>query len=171
MRTSADFEYAFEQVIGHEKGFQNGYNDRGNWTGGRVGSGLLKGTKYGISAMSYPMLDIVNLTLDAAKAIYYRDYWLPLGLTTLPEAIRFDMFDTAINSGKSTAIKLLQRACKVKDDGVLGSATLAAAAKINPEQLDSAFNGYRLLFVCDLAIWPDYGKGLVRRVAKNLVED
>lgn len=168
---ATDFDDAFDRVIGHEKGFQNGYNDRGNWTTGRVGEGLLKGTKFGISAMSYPNLDIANLTVDTAKAIYYRDFWVPLGLTTLPVTIRFDMFDTAINSGKATAIKLLQRACKVQDDGILGSATLAAAQKLTPEQLDSAYSGHRLLFLCDLAIWPEYGKGLVRRVAKNLIED
>jgi lysozyme family protein len=171
MTYGADFETAFARVIGHEKGYQNGFNDRGNWTSGQVGVGLLKGTKYGISAMSYPNLNIKALTVDDAKAIYYRDYWQTLRLDVLPQAVRFDMFDTAINSGRITAIKLLQRACGVAEDGVLGVVTIATANKMQPEQLDAAFNGYRLLFICDLSTWPDYGKGWVRRVAVNLIKD
>ena len=31
--------------------------DTGNWTGGAVGRGTLVGTKYGISAASYPTLE------------------------------------------------------------------------------------------------------------------
>lgn len=39
-------------------------NDKGNWTGGRVGVGQLKGTKYGISAAAYLHLGIKSLTLE-----------------------------------------------------------------------------------------------------------
>jgi hypothetical protein len=42
------------------------------WTTGIIGKGICKGTKYFISAMTYPDLDIKNL-LDQAKAIYKRD--------------------------------------------------------------------------------------------------
>ena len=64
------FDQAFERLIGHEGNFTNDKDDRGNWTTGIIGKGQLKGTKYGISAMTYPQLDIKNLTLDQAKQIY-----------------------------------------------------------------------------------------------------
>ena len=32
-------------------------------------------TQFGISQRSYPKLDIRRLTVDAAKAIYQRDFW------------------------------------------------------------------------------------------------
>ncbi|MEZ9473500.1 glycosyl hydrolase 108 family protein, partial [Vibrio lentus] len=70
---------AFERVIGHEGKYQNLYDDRGNWTTGVVGEGERKGTKFGIAAMSYPHLNIKQLTIEQAKEIYYRDFWLKLG--------------------------------------------------------------------------------------------
>jgi lysozyme family protein len=45
-----DFLKAFQIVINVEKGFQDDPGDGGNWTGGAVNRGLLRGTKYGISA-------------------------------------------------------------------------------------------------------------------------
>ena len=63
MANDADFKQAFDLLIGHEGGYTNNPNDPGNWTGGKVNSGTLRGTKYGISAASYPTLDIKNLGL------------------------------------------------------------------------------------------------------------
>ena len=68
-------EEAFAVVIGHEGGFCVERTDPGNWTGGAVGRGVLRGTKFGISAAAYPTQDIANLTPEAAATIYRRDYW------------------------------------------------------------------------------------------------
>ncbi|MFC0406768.1 hypothetical protein [Roseomonas elaeocarpi] len=38
----------------NERGLSMVSTDPGNWTGGQVGKGKLKGTKYGIAAASYP---------------------------------------------------------------------------------------------------------------------
>lgn len=103
------FDYCFKVVVGHEGGFQKNPVDRGNWTGGRQGVGVLKGTKYGVSAMAYPNLDIENLTLDQAKEIYYRDYWLKLGLDKFEPALRLIAFDAAINHGVSAALSILSK--------------------------------------------------------------
>jgi hypothetical protein len=64
--------------------YQNDRTDAGTWTGGRVGQGDLKRTKYGISAASYPSLDVANLRLDEAKAIYERDFWGQRGCPDIP---------------------------------------------------------------------------------------
>ena len=69
------FEQALAVVLGHEGGFCAERSDPGNWTGGAVGCGELRGTKFGISAAAYPAEDIANLTPEAAAAIYRRDYW------------------------------------------------------------------------------------------------
>lgn len=55
----------FEQAVAFTLSWEGGYAED---SGGP--------TKYGISQRSYPTLDIKNLTLDQAKAIYYEDYWL-----------------------------------------------------------------------------------------------
>lgn len=165
------FDQAFDILIDHEGGFTDDRNDRGNWTSGKIGVGELKGTKFGISAMSYPDLDIKNLTVDQAREIYARDFWGRLALERVPPQVRFDIFDTAVNSGRDTAAKLLQRAVGVKDDGKIGPVTLSAIAKISGESLDKKFNGQRLLFLSEIKTWPHYGRGWVRRVANNLISD
>ncbi len=71
----SDFEMAVAVVLRHEGGFQRDPGDRGNWTGGAVGLGELRGTKFGISAASYPGEDIEGLTEERAREIYYKDFW------------------------------------------------------------------------------------------------
>ena len=121
-----NFEKAFDRLIGHEGGFSTDRNDPGNWTGGKVGSGILKGTKYGIAANTYPNLDIKNLTIEQAKAIYKKDWWDKLGADKLHPSIVYQLWDFAVNAGKSRAIKELQQAVGVPDDGIIGPKTIAA---------------------------------------------
>lgn len=123
------FDIAFQEVVGVEGGYSSDPHDRGNWTGGAIGSGEMKGTKYGISARCYPTLDIRNLTLDNAKVIYRRDYWNPIHADQLPLSLAILVFDSAVNQGIETAARLLQAAVHATPDGNIGPATLAAVAK------------------------------------------
>ena len=66
------------------------------------------------------------------EAIYHDLYWLKAGCEKLPWPLALAVFDCAVHSGPSRSIKLLQRACSVKEDGVLGPFTLAIAAKVDP---------------------------------------
>jgi lysozyme family protein len=118
------FNEAFEKLIGNEDGYQDNPNDRGNWTSGVIGIGELKGTKYGISAMSYPYLDIKNLTLEQAKEIYRRDFWGRFAALKLADGIQFMLFDAAVNHGPGNAVRMLQRAAYVIDDGHIGPVTM-----------------------------------------------
>lgn len=151
-----DFNRCFEKLIGHEGGYTTGKGDPGGET------------KYGISKRSYPAEDIKNLTLARAKEIYSRDFWGPAGCDALPDHIKFDVFDTAVNSGVKTAIKILQRACGVRDDGALGPKTLQAIQSMQPARLVARFNGYRLDYMNDLPVWPTFSRGWAQRIAENL---
>ena len=154
-----NFDEAFRILIGHEGGYTDGKGDPGGET------------KYGISKRSYPHIDIKNLTLDGAKAIYLNDFWLAPDIGALPERIRFDMFDAGVNHGPGQAARFLQRAVGVADDGVIGPVTMEAVRAHNPENLVARFNGERLMFFTKLKNWPLAGKGWARRVAKNLLLD
>lgn len=168
------FDQAFKALIGHEGGFTIDPKDPGNWTGGKQGSGILKGTKYGIAANTYPEEDIINLTLDRAKALYERDYWNKVKAESLPDIIRFDMFDVAVNSGVGRAVMLLQQAVGFTGnavDGLIGKGTLGAVAQCDPVTLDKRLSGYRLRFMAGLKIWPDFSRGWALRIATNLIED
>jgi hypothetical protein len=113
--------------------------------------------------------NIKALTLNQAKAIYRRDYWTAAGCDRAPEAVRFDLLDMAVNSGVGLAIRTLQRAVGVADDGMIGPATLSALDQCDPKGLLARFNGARLQMMTDLVTWPTFGKGWARRIAANLM--
>jgi lysozyme family protein len=163
-----NFEEAFKRLIGNEGGYTDDQRDPGNWTGGRVGAGQLKGTKFGLAANTYPDLDIKNLTLEDAKAIYYRDWWLKIGADQLDPAIVFQLWDFAVNAGMSTSKRALQRAVGVADDGNIGPFTLSAIKTLSVSDVILRFNAQRLRFYASLSTWPVYGKGWATRVAAGL---
>ena len=103
----ASFDELVGKILKREGGYQNNPDDNGNWTGGKKGVGQNKGTKFGISAASYPDLDIKNLTREQAVAIYKRDYWDAIGADQLPESLRDTAFDAAVNQGAQTAKRWL----------------------------------------------------------------
>lgn len=125
-----DFATAVVLTLGHEGGLSMDPDDRGNWTGGKKGVGILKGTNKGISAAAYPNEDIANMTTSRARFLYKRDYWDAVRADELPSGIRLHMFDFAVNAGVSTAIRTLQRIGGTKVDGVLGGKTIASAQKV-----------------------------------------
>lgn len=119
--------FAFPWVLTAEGHLSLDPVDPGNWTGGERDKGELRGTKYGISAKAYPHMDIRSLTLEDAREIYRRDYWIPTGCDQMPLPIALAVFDQAVNMGPSVAVKALQLALRVSPDGVMGPETLAAA--------------------------------------------
>lgn len=166
--TVLTFGEAFDRLIGHEGKFTDDPKDKGNWTSGRVGVGELKGTKYGISAMTYPHLDIKNLNLADAKAIYLRDFWLRAASDQYDGAIAYQVFDAAVNHGIGNAIRFLQRAAGVADDGAVGPMTLRAVQAMTVTDVLMLFNAERLEFYTKLSTWKTYGKGWARRIVGNL---
>lgn len=164
-----NFEIAFQRLIGHEGGYSNDRNDPGNWTGGKVGLGFLKGTKFGLAANTYPKLDIKNITVVEAKEIYKRDWWDKLGADQLHPAIVYQLWDFAINAGKSRAVKELQQVAGVPDDGIIGPKTISAVKVMEVNDVLLRLAAERLKFYTSLSTWDRYGKGWTNRVAENLI--
>lgn len=96
-----NFDRAFTLITGDkiEGGLSLDPQDPGNWTGGEIGKGILKGTNHGISAKQYPNEDIPNLSLERAKFLFNRDYWLLYKCDTLEWGKALAVFDTAVNGG------------------------------------------------------------------------
>lgn len=159
-----NFARCFAFTLGAEGGYSNNPGDPGNWTGGQVGAGELRGTKYGVSASAYPKLDIANLTETQAEEIYRRDYWAVLHGDALPMAVALVAFDAAVNAGPRRAVTWLQLASGQKADGVLGPATLAALNQAEPVTLAREALVRRLEFSTHLATWPSFGLGWSRRI-------
>jgi lysozyme family protein len=157
-----NFVRAFAIVVGVEAGLSTDPNDPGNWTGGAVNSGVLKGTKYGISAAQYPNVDIANLTPDQAQAIYQSDYWNAVQGDGLPWPLSLLVFDCAVNQGQGVARTLMQTALGVVADGVIGPKTLAAAAASTVWHA-SNFMNLRVKRYLASANAPRYGDGWIIR--------
>lgn len=164
----SSFETTFSRTIGHEGKFQDDPLDRGNWTGGKEGVGELKGTKWGLAAMTYPHLDIANITMEQAKEIYYNDWWLKLKMERWPNVMKYQMFDAAFNHGTGRANQFLQFAARVKEDGAIGPNTIQAVNKTDPNDLVLRFLAKRLRYFTEVKTWARFSKGWSLRVAQCL---
>jgi len=149
------FDIAFDRLIAHEGGYSTNPADPGGET------------NWGISKRSYPNLNIKALTRDGAKDIYRRDFWEPLG--DAHPAIKFQVFDFAVNSGIGTAIRKLQSAVGVADDGHWGPVSTAALKAMDLNDVLMRFAAQRLFYMTSLSTWNTFGRGWARRVANDLM--
>lgn len=60
-------------------------------------------TKWGISKLGNPDLDIAALTLEDASEIYYKRYWVPANCNSFEYPECLAVFDTAVNLGPGKA--------------------------------------------------------------------
>ena len=168
MPKSPAFLKAFGRTHLSEGGYTKDPNDRGNWTSGQVGVGQLKGTMCGISAMTYPELDIRNLSIKDVEAIYYQDWWVDLGMDQWRPELAVQLFDAAVNHGMHHTTRMLQRAAGVTDDGIIGDQTRAAVKQMSLDDVLMRFLAERLEFMTNIKTFNNYGRGWTRRIAKNL---
>lgn len=151
-----NFDTAFERLIGHEGGYVNDPKDPGGET------------KWGISKRAYPHLNIAELTREDARILYKKDFWDQLRGDELHDGVAFQAFDFAVNSGMHTAIRYLQRAVGVADDGAWGPLSQRAAMNLTESDTILRLLAERLDYMTRLKNWPDHGKGWARRIAANL---
>jgi lysozyme family protein len=146
------FDRAFDVIVGQEGGYVNDPRDPGGET------------KFGISKRAYPDEDIPNMTLERAKEIYSRDYWLVLRCDAMPWPLSLFVFDCGVNQGVMRATMLLQTTLRVKTDGEIGPVTLAAIAAANQRELAATFMGYRAISYSKTGGFAIYGRGWFNRL-------
>jgi len=74
--------------------------------------------------------DVQALELHHAQQIYKDFFWTPLLCDVLPERVAFVLFDTAVNCGRTRAVKWLQQLVSSKRDGIIGPKTLANTLRL-----------------------------------------
>lgn len=149
------FERAIAVVIDMETGGDpaGGYTNDPRDPGGE--------TRWGISKRSFPREDIKTLSRAKAVELYRANYWEPLRPDELPISLAIVLFDTAVNQGVATAVRLLQKACGVAQDGVMGPNTIAAANRMKDSV--ARFSAERAIRYASTANFDVYARGWLRR--------
>jgi len=162
-----NFEACALVTLSYEGGYTKDKRDPGNWTGGKVGKGELKGTNMGIAANTYPHLDIKNLTKADVLPLYKARYWDGIQGDALPFGVDLVTYDYGVNSGPSRGVKALQRAVGAKVDGRMGGETIKATARAasDGKKVIQAVCSYRMSFLRGLTTWETFKRGWSSRVA------
>ncbi len=158
----SQFDKLIDRVLSHEGGYSNDPQDPGGET------------QWGISKRAHPDVNIKALTRAQAIDIYRADYWDKIKGDQLPAGIAFQVLDAAVNHGVRVASRWLQDSVGVAADGIIGPVTLEAVRRADTAETVLLFNATRLEFYTDITTFARFGRGWVRRVAKNLryaVED
>lgn len=117
------FDYCLNFVLEREGGYSNDSVDRGG------------ATHYGITQTTFDAYrkeaglltrSVFSITPDEVKGLYRVKYWTQAKCGLLPEPLDLYVFDSAVNHGPRRAVKLLQRALGVDDDGLIGPKTVEA---------------------------------------------
>ena len=128
-------------------------------------------TRYGISHKSYPGEDIANLTVERAKELYARDFWGPSGCDVVPDKLKYQLFDTGVNTGPKEAVRILQRALGAVVDGELGPNTILRVSSCDPQWLLRRFAAFVIRYYTSLPRdeWAHDGAGWMNRLATNML--
>ena len=146
-----NFDTAFYMLMKIEGGLVDDKRDKG---------GL---TKYGISQKAFPNLKIVDITLDQAKEIYRKHYWDACQCDDLPPSFDIAVFDSAVNQGPKPAVLMLQKALKIKDDGIIGEKTINACKAAGEAEL-RVFLLHRLFRYFQSSDFDHFGQGWFNRL-------
>lgn len=156
-----NFTQAFAILMKHEGGYVDHPNDPGGATNFGITQAVARKHGYTGHMRDYPQSE--------AMVVYRKDYWDAIKADELPQAIRYPMFDAAVNSGPGQAAKWLQRELGVTADGIIGPQTINASRAADGEVLARKILGARLHFMTGLGHWSSFGKGWARRIADVLM--
>ncbi len=134
----ADFIKSYEKTSKFEGGYANHKNDKGgetykgiarkmhpNWVGWKIVD------RYKTSSLTFAQLDKVlkgNGQIQEMVELFYRaNFWDKImGDSISKQEIADNIYDFAVNSGVSRAVKYAQRVVKTEEDGIIGIKTIRA---------------------------------------------
>jgi len=123
-------------VLAQEGGKSDVPGDRG----GRTAYGITQAT---FNAWTHDERDVWDISQSEVAAIYHVRYWNACQCDKMPKGLDLCAFDSAVQHGPGRAIKLLQQALGVEDDGILGSVTFGGLqARVDAGQLTSVVTSY-----------------------------
>lgn len=125
----------FETAVTHLLQMEGSYSDQAADRGGKTRWGITEAVarRHGYGG------DMADFPREQALAIYRSDYWDLLHADTdaMPDAVGTRLLDIAVNMGPVWAIRLLQRALGIPEDGIWGQQTASALGTLPPPFLDA----------------------------------
>ncbi len=155
------FETCIPRILRHEGGFVDHPRD----PGGATNKGITIATYRRYINPKGTAADLKKLTQAQAVKVYKAEYWDKVSADKLPVGVDYVVADFGVNAGPGRAVKHLQRAVGVTEDGVIGPATLAAVKRVSPATIVQRITDSRMQFLRKLDTWPTFGKGVTDLLA------
>lgn len=162
------FDYCLAQVLRHEGGYVDHPRDPGGATNFGITRKTLARWRHINPWFKLKKSEVRTLKKPEVSAIYRALYWDRCRGALLTSGLDHAVFDYAVNSGSSRAVRHLQGLVGAKADGVLGTLTLKAIQRkiniIGVRELINALCDRRLGFLRRLSTYTTFGRGWRRRV-------
>lgn len=160
--TATNYPKCLAQTLYWEGGYSNHPKDPGGATMKGVTQAVYDAYR---ERRNLAQRSVQKITQDELEAIYRKQYWDVVRGDDLPGGLDLAVFDFAVNSGTSRAVKFLQQLLGVRVDGQLGEATLHAIRDVDSvEDLATSLCDKRLTFLKSLSTWSTFGSGWSNRV-------
>jgi lysozyme family protein len=158
------FEACYPLTHRWERGTVNHPDDPGGLTKDGLTQAVYDGYR---RRWRLPQQSVREAAPTEIKAIFKSQYWDVMRCDALPPGIDLVVFDFGINSGPGRAIRYLQAALGLKQDGVIGNITLAAAREAyerdDDDDVIDAYMASRNAFLRALKTFRVFGKGWMNR--------
>lgn len=149
-------------ILAEEGGFADNPGD----PGGATNMGITRATLAAARGRPVSRDDVMMLERVEAAQIYQARFWDAIGAQDLPSGLDLALFDDAVHSGPRQAIKDLQRALGISEDGVIGPQTRAALEGQAMAAVIAALSVARLTRLKKLSHFSLFGRGWTRRIQR-----
>ena len=181
---SAQTDTRFQRLHAFVKRAEGGFANHPEDPGGPTNLGITQDTLAAWRGHPVTIDDVQALTQREADEIYHTNYYLECRCPEMPEQMAMVVYNAAVMSGPSKAVRFLQEAFNglgmtVRDgsnpedepgplvvDGVLGRNTLAAANRTDSAALSSAYLDVYMQYLRTLPKFSTFGSGWSNRIAK-----
>lgn len=150
----------FARALDHVFQWEGGFSDDPADPGGATRFGITRATLADWRGEAASVADVRTLDRDEAAAIY----WDACRCGAMPAGLELLVFDAAVNQGPVRAVRLLQAALRVRQDGQIGPVTLDAARSADTRAAIIEFAARRMEAYGMLATFPRFGLGWSRRL-------
>ena len=154
----------FARALDHVFRWEGGFSDDPADPGGATRFGITRATLADWRGEAVSVADVRALGRDEAAAIYRARYWDACRCAEMPPGLDLLLFDAAVNQGAGRAVRILQAALRVRQDGEVGPVTQNAARSADPRAVIVEFAARRMQAYGMLATFPRFGLGWSRRL-------